>query len=192
MYILDTCPEHTQTHNRFTALFPGLPGWAGARRKLLHFVVQGKISEADTPTTQLVVTPSRLISDPPPSSPIFTLDAFPDATLPLYPGLGQACWLAYSVLHALKYCVISIDLCKQWVWPILLPKYMAEGCNCKIESTWEWESHLEAVKMNFMQWLAVQNWLISRAQAHTVQWLGDWLTSWTDTHLTASFPVQPG
>jgi len=31
----------------------------------------------------------RLISDPP-SSPIFITDAIPAATLPLYPGLGQA------------------------------------------------------------------------------------------------------
>ena len=31
-------------HNRFTALFPGPPGWAGARRELLDFMVQGKIN----------------------------------------------------------------------------------------------------------------------------------------------------
>jgi len=54
------------------------------------FMVQGKITEADTPIFQLGTTPSRLISDPPPSPPIFTLDALPAATLPLYPGLGQA------------------------------------------------------------------------------------------------------
>jgi len=35
--------QHHQ-HNRFTALFPGPPGWAGARREMLHFVVQGKIN----------------------------------------------------------------------------------------------------------------------------------------------------
>jgi len=34
--------------------------------------------------------PSRLVSDPPPSSPIFTQHALPAATLPLYPGLEQA------------------------------------------------------------------------------------------------------
>ena len=34
----------TPHHNRFTALFLGLPGWAGARRKLLDFMVQGKIN----------------------------------------------------------------------------------------------------------------------------------------------------
>jgi len=34
------------THNCFTALFPGLPGWAGDRRSLLlDFMVQGKITE---------------------------------------------------------------------------------------------------------------------------------------------------
>jgi len=27
-------------HNRFTALFPAPPGWAGARRELLDFMVQ--------------------------------------------------------------------------------------------------------------------------------------------------------
>jgi len=38
-------PSHTHvhTHNRFTAIFPGPPGWAGAR-KLLDFMVQGKIN----------------------------------------------------------------------------------------------------------------------------------------------------
>jgi len=34
-------PPH---HNRFTALFPGPSGWAGARRELLDFMVQGKIN----------------------------------------------------------------------------------------------------------------------------------------------------
>ena len=34
----------THTHNCFTALFLGPPGWAGARRELLDFVVQGKIN----------------------------------------------------------------------------------------------------------------------------------------------------
>jgi len=32
-------------HNHFTALFPGPPGWAGARRKLLlDFMVLGRIT----------------------------------------------------------------------------------------------------------------------------------------------------
>jgi len=31
-------------HNRFTALFPGPPMWAGVRRELLDFGVQGKIN----------------------------------------------------------------------------------------------------------------------------------------------------
>jgi len=53
-------------------------------------MVQGKISEADTPTIRLGATPSGLISNQPPSSPIFTLDALPATALPLYPGLGQA------------------------------------------------------------------------------------------------------
>ena len=58
---------HTGAHNRFMALFPG-----ARRRNLLDFMVQTKITEADAPTTWLAATPSWLISDPPPSSPIFS------------------------------------------------------------------------------------------------------------------------
>jgi len=63
--------NHLLTY-RFTALFLGLPGWAGARRNLfLDFLVQGLITEADTVTIQQGTTPSRLISDLSPSSPHF-------------------------------------------------------------------------------------------------------------------------
>jgi len=50
----------------------------------------GKITEADTLTIRLDATPSGLISDPPPSSRIFTVDALPAATLPIYPGSEKA------------------------------------------------------------------------------------------------------
>jgi len=53
-------------------------------------MVQGKITEADTPTIRLGATPSGLISGPPPSFPTFMLDALLSTTLPLYPGSGQA------------------------------------------------------------------------------------------------------
>jgi len=36
--------HHHHHHNRFTALFRLPPGWAGARRELLDFMVQGKIN----------------------------------------------------------------------------------------------------------------------------------------------------
>jgi len=35
---------NTHTHNCFTALFLGPPGWTGARRELLDFMVQGEIN----------------------------------------------------------------------------------------------------------------------------------------------------
>jgi len=54
--VLTPTPPH---HNRFTALFPGPLGWADARR---DFMVQGKITEADTPTISLGATPSGLTS----------------------------------------------------------------------------------------------------------------------------------
>ena len=35
---------YNTNHNRFTALFPGPPRWAGARREPVDFMVQGKIN----------------------------------------------------------------------------------------------------------------------------------------------------
>jgi len=47
----------------------------------------GKITEAGALTIQLDATSSGPSMPPPPSSPNFTLDALPAATLPIYPGL---------------------------------------------------------------------------------------------------------
>jgi len=68
--ILDTAlpPHH---HYRFTALFPGSPGWAGARRELLDFMVQGKINRGrhtDHPAGRHSIRTNRC---PPPPSPHF-------------------------------------------------------------------------------------------------------------------------
>jgi len=60
------------THNRFTALFPGPPGWAGARRELLDFMVQGKINRGrhtDHPAGRHSVRTNQC---QPPPSPFFT------------------------------------------------------------------------------------------------------------------------
>jgi len=54
------------------------------------FMVQGKITEAYTPTIRLGATPSGRISDRHVIPTIFVPDALPAATLPLYLGLGQA------------------------------------------------------------------------------------------------------
>jgi len=59
-------PPH---HNRFTALFPGPPGWASARRELLDFMVQGKTSRGrDYPAGRHSVRTNQC---PPPPSPFF-------------------------------------------------------------------------------------------------------------------------
>ena len=41
---ISNLPDYTHTHNHFTALSPGPPGWANASRELLDFMVQGKIN----------------------------------------------------------------------------------------------------------------------------------------------------
>jgi len=56
-------------HNRFTALFPGPPRWAGARRELLDFMVQGKINRGrltDHPAGRHSIRTNQC---PPPPSP---------------------------------------------------------------------------------------------------------------------------
>jgi len=88
---------HTHPHNHFTALFRD--HWLSRYQKKIFFwtfLVQGDITEADTPTIWQSATPSGLISNPPPSSPIFTLDVFPAVTLPLsWLGTGTK----YAFLH---------------------------------------------------------------------------------------------
>jgi len=77
-----TCSVTTH-HNRFTALFPGPPGWASTRRELLDFVVQGEINRGrhtDHPAGRHSIRTNQCPS--PPSSPYFYRpDALP-ATQP--------------------------------------------------------------------------------------------------------------
>ena len=66
---------HTHTHNRFTTLFPGPPGWAGARRELLDFMVQGKINRGrhtDRPAGRHSIRTNQC--PPPPSSLSMTFE----------------------------------------------------------------------------------------------------------------------
>jgi len=80
---------HTHTYSWFTALCPGLPGWAGTRRDIHPLTPEmccgclssfwilwgmGKITEASVPTIRLVTTPSGPSMPPPPSSPQFYAD----------------------------------------------------------------------------------------------------------------------
>ena len=104
------------------------------KKLLLDFMVQGGISDADTPTIRLGATPSGLISDPPPSSPIFTLDALPAATLPIYPGFGQVPNMLACIPSGLVQVVLEkrplngylsevISMSEEWPHPLLRLKY---------------------------------------------------------------------
>ena len=71
------------SHNRFTAIFPGPLGWAGARRELPDFMVQGKrLIEADTPIIRMGATPSGLSSVPTSTIPHLLQTGCPSATQP--------------------------------------------------------------------------------------------------------------
>jgi len=65
-------------------------------------MVQGKITDADIMSIQMCVTPFRLISDSPPTSPIFMPDALSAATVPLHSAWDkqQICCLARPVQHS--------------------------------------------------------------------------------------------
>jgi len=97
--------HYIRTHNHFTTLFQDYPGEPVPEENLLlDFMMQGKIMEADTPTIRLGTTSSGLISDPPPSSPIFTPDALPAATNlscletgAKYEGLHIQCYYATNI-----------------------------------------------------------------------------------------------
>ena len=102
-------------HNRFTALFPGPPGWAGARRELLDFMVQGKIDRgrhtdhpdgrhsiwtSNQPTS---IIPHFLQARCPSCRPTNSVKA-PKATSAF--GLGRRCQRTLTVLPALSpYCI---------------------------------------------------------------------------------------
>ena len=65
---IDMPPQPPQT---FYGPFPGPPGWAGARRELLDFMVQGKINRGrhtDHPAGRHSIRTNQC---PPPPSPIF-------------------------------------------------------------------------------------------------------------------------
>jgi len=68
---ITACHHTTAHHNHFTALFPGPPRWASARRELLDFMVQGKINRGrhtDHPTGRRSIRTNQC---PLPPSPIF-------------------------------------------------------------------------------------------------------------------------
>ena len=71
MYVF-VCRLLAPLHNRFTALFLGPSGWAGARRELLDFMVQAKINRGrhtDHPARRHSIRTNQC--PPPPSSPYF-------------------------------------------------------------------------------------------------------------------------
>jgi len=66
-------------HNHFTTLFPGPPGWAGARRELLDFMVQGKINRGrhtDHPTGRHSIRTNQYLPPPSPQSNIHVLSKY--------------------------------------------------------------------------------------------------------------------
>jgi len=67
-------------HNRFTALFPGPPGWAGARRELLDFMVQGEINRGRHTHHPAGRHSIRTNQCPPQPSPIFFTGRIPFLT----------------------------------------------------------------------------------------------------------------
>jgi len=68
-------PKSYAPHNRFMAIFLEPSGWAGARRELLDFMVQGKINTGRHTDHPAVCHSIRTKQCPPPPSPPFSLQA---------------------------------------------------------------------------------------------------------------------
>jgi len=66
---------YTHTHNHFTTLFLGPPGWAGAKRELLDFMVQGEINRGRHTDHPAGCHSIRTNQCPPPPSPHIFLRA---------------------------------------------------------------------------------------------------------------------
>jgi len=119
--------ENTHTQP-FYNHFLGLCRWASARRRnLLDFMVQGKITEADTPTIWLGATPPGLISDAPPSSPHFYAGC-PSCRNP--PNLS---WLETGTIYAALHTTGQ-----KWKWSFKNQLWHSAGkpaCNGGVYST---------------------------------------------------------
>jgi len=106
--------RNTHIHTTVYSLFPRLPRWAGARRNLLlDFMVQGKITEADTPTIQMGDIASGLISDPPPSSPYFY------ARCPSCHNPPNLSWLVTGTKYAGLHTQLQLQRSQIYVRPML-------------------------------------------------------------------------
>jgi len=98
---VETVMTHSHTRNHFTALYPGLPGWAGARRNLVDFMVLGKITEADNPAWRHSMrTNKQLTSLIPPFLRHMPFLLQPSQFI-LACGRHQMCWLDFVLKEKL-------------------------------------------------------------------------------------------
>jgi len=102
----------TPHHNRSTTLFPGPPGWAGAGRELLDFMVKGKINRGrhtDHPAGRHSIRTNQC--PPPPSLIFYRPDALP-ASQP-------------TVSKHWRQQVLDFALSNKWQWwPKTIVAYM--------------------------------------------------------------------
>ena len=107
--ILTTTPNN----NCFMALFPEPPGWAGARREVLDFMVQGKINRGrhtDHPAGRHSIRTNRTNQCPPPHI-FYRPDALPAAQPTVSKHWRQYCY--YTVVYystGKSYVACSIQL----------------------------------------------------------------------------------
>jgi len=106
--------------NCFTALFPGPPGWAGARRELLDFMVQGKINRGRN-TNHLAGRHSIWTNHcPPPPSPQWVIRVL----LIAWNELLLSHWRCHQKVNlnwvAVCHGCVSVDVC-MWYYRKWLP-----------------------------------------------------------------------
>jgi len=127
-------PHH---HNRLRALFPGPPGWAGARRELLDFMVQGKINRSRHTNRPVGRHSIRTNQCPPPRSPFFYR---PDALLATQPTVSkhwtQLCITVVLMKWKCTECIVFTNIATTHLADICQPAgYRLAVAECKHDIT---------------------------------------------------------
>ena len=145
-------------HNRFMAFFPGPPRWAGARKELLDFIVQGKINRGrhtDYPAGCHSIWTNQC--PPPPTCPIYYR---PDALPVAQPTVAKD-WANTLYIHFPEVCHVQNSPCVQLLHsPILaalLHSTPAVGVSQTLQRTvTNWYYRTFADCTSYIAWAAIR------------------------------------
>jgi len=152
--------RRNHTHSHFTAISPGPPGWAGASRELLDFMVHGRGRHTDHPAGRHSIRTNHC---PPPPSPHFLQAGCPScrpsnsvkalkATSTF--GLGRRRWSSPHRCYQHRLCM-CIEKIISGVW-LLLTDASISWCRWSLEVVSA--ARLSCVVSDVDHWLLEYDW----------------------------------